>query len=112
MGIAMPKQLTKLILILLFFFPIFALADETIFQTISRANYNGDADLTYFSGPGKWGAPACPNATYVQVKASVLGRKQILSMGLTAQVSGKKVQFWCTCDANLDYFNAFYIVVQ
>lgn len=106
------KNIAKVILVSFLSIPSITLADSTIFQPISRVQYNGDTDVTFFVGSGRWGASSCPNATYVQIKSSVAGRKQLLSIGLTAQVAGKNVQFWGTCDADPDYFNAVYVVVQ
>lgn len=90
-----------------------AAADQTIFQAVTFINLNGDANLTYYRGPGAWGASGCPNATYVQVKAETSGRKEILSIALAAKMSGRRIQFWGNCDTNdPTTFNAFYIIVE
>jgi hypothetical protein len=87
-------------------------AETTIFQAPGAINFNGNDNVLFVRGDQKWGASGCPDATYVQVKSDVVGRKDILSIVLAAKMSSKRVQFWGGCDANTDYFNAFYIVVE
>ncbi len=42
-------------------------AEQTIYQNIGPINFNGTDNIVFFRGDQKWGAPGCPNATYVQV---------------------------------------------
>lgn len=102
----------RAMLLLSFAFVASHASANTDFLTISQINYNGDGNDLFFMTPtGKWGDPACPNAPYIHVKASVSGRQQILSIGLAAYMAGKKVQFWGTCSTDVGYFDAFYIIV-
>jgi len=99
-------------LCLTIFFSNFAFSDATISQLIGPLNYNGDSNTVFFRGSMKWGAAGCPNATYVQVLSNVSGRKEILSIALAAKMAGKKVEFLGSCNADLDYFDAVYIIIQ
>ncbi len=89
-----------------------AYAETTIFQNIGPINFNGSINSAFFRGDQKWGSVSCPNAKYVQVKSDVSGRKEILSIALSAKMAKKRVQFWGACDTDPNYFNAFYIVVE
>ena len=92
--------------------PSLVLAESTISQPISRVLYDGAADYLYFVGSNAWGSPSCPNATYIQVTASVPGRKQIFAAALAAHAAGKVVRFQGVCNSNTNYFDATYIDVQ
>lgn len=102
----------KIFLLLFFSFVGSASAEVTVFQEITQINFNGQANLTYFLGGAKWGAPSCPNATHVQLPATLPGRKELLSLATAAKMAGRKVQFWGYCNTDTDYFDTFYIVVQ
>lgn len=102
----------KLALLSLLLFSSISYADETITQTIGPINYNGEINVAFFRGNLKWGAPSCPNATYVQILSSVPGRKELLSIALAAKMANKPVKFWGTCNADKDYFDAMYIIVD
>ncbi len=89
------------------------LAESTIFQTVTLINFDASANgALYFRGDAKWGASSCSNATYVQIKADVPARKELLSIVLAEKMAGKRIQFWGTCDANTEYFNASYLVAE
>ena len=89
-----------------------AYASSTNKQLIKRVQYNGAAQVLYFVGDASWSSPTCPNATYVQVKSDVPGQKEIMSLGLAAKMAGKNVTFWGACDADPNYYNAFYIIIE
>ena len=90
-----------------------ALADEwTITQPITHTVYNGGSDLLFFTSDAKWGAPSCPNATYVKIPNTVTGKDKLLAIGMMAHASGKTVSFLGTCDSDPAYFNAYYIIVN
>lgn len=87
-------------------------AEWTTMQVITEIQYDGAADRLWLIGPAKWGAAACPNATWIVVQSTVEGRKQILSLVTAAQMAGKRVAFWGTCDPDTsERFNATLIRV-
>lgn len=87
-------------------------AEWTAQQSIKEVQYDGTADRLWFIGFAKWGASACPDATWVVVHSTVEGRKQLLTLGTAAQMAGKRVSFWGSCDASIpDRFNATLIRV-
>lgn len=90
----------------------FSYAEETITQTIGAINFNAEINVAFFRGNLKWGAPNCPNATYIQINSSLAGRKELISIALAAKMANKPVRFWGTCNENTDYFDAMYIVVE
>jgi hypothetical protein len=97
------------------FFAAVAYADGTISQVVTRTHYNESANVAYVVGSGKWSGTSCPNATYVTinpVSGNPGGVGQMLSIILAAQFAGKGVSFIGSCDANPDYFIAFYVTVQ
>lgn len=100
-----------LFFISIFMFSSYAYCEETISQLIGPVNFNGSESTSFYRGASKWGAPSCPNATYVQVRSNVPGYKEILSIALAAKMAGKKVQFWGSCDTDPNYFTAFYVVI-
>ncbi|MFS1522750.1 hypothetical protein ACL7TT_01345 [Microbulbifer sp. 2304DJ12-6] len=87
--------------------------DRTNAQLIKRIQYNGAAQTLFFVGESKWSSENCASATYIQIRSTeVPGIKEIMSIGLAAQMAGKDVEFWGACDSNPDYFNANYIVIE
>lgn len=102
----------KIALLALVMLSSISYAEETITQTIGPINFNGEINVAFFRGNLKWGAPGCPNATYVQILSSVAGRKELLSIALAAKMANKPVRFWGACNADKDYFDAMYIVVE
>lgn len=110
------KTLKTLLIAVSFLLVVGKANANTEILPISQINYNGGSnDLFFLTASGKWGDPACPNASYVHVKPSAAGRQELLSLGLAAYMAGKKVQFWGTCataaaEAGI-YYDATYIVV-
>ncbi len=102
----------KLALLALVMLSSISYAEETITQTIGPINFNGETNVAFFRGNLKWAAPGCPNATYVQILSSVAGRKELLSIALAAKMANKPVRFWGVCNADKDYFDAMYIIVE
>jgi len=102
------------VVLLLSVLPLVAMANAvpTISQPVTQINYNGNSEVLFFVGGQKWGASGCLNATYVQVKSDVAGQHSILSIGLAAKMAGKNVMFIGNCDADPDYFDATYIIIQ
>jgi hypothetical protein len=93
--------------------PICAAAvEQTVSQSISRVLYDGASDYLYVVGAGNWGASSCPNAYYVQVPATVPGRKQLMAAVLAAKAAGQSVQFQGTCGTHPNYFDATYILID
>jgi hypothetical protein len=92
--------------------PVTGFATEwTIVQPITLVQYDGVTDNSYFAGALKWGAASCATVTYVSIAPSVPGRKQLLSLALAAQLSGRTVRFLGQCQSN-GYFEATYISVE
>lgn len=95
------------------FVPVIGLAGEwTVQQNIARVEYDGDADTLWFLGPALWVSPSCPSPTWIRIPSTVGGRKQMLSIGLAAQMAEKKVAFWGTCDSGGTFFNATYMKIE
>jgi hypothetical protein len=91
------KRLTKIIMIALAVTPTVCLAGEyTIIQPITQIDFDADADSLWILGGAKWGAPSCPNATWVLVDVST-HRKQMLAITMAAHAAGKTVRFWGNC---------------
>lgn len=89
------------------------LAEEwTVSQALARVKYDASSDSLYFVGAAGWGAGSCPNATYVYIKPDLLGRKQLLAIGLAAHAAGKAVQFLGSCMTDPSYFEARYVITQ
>jgi len=82
-------------------------------QLISTVQYHGTKkDLYFKTVDGTWKTDGC-NPTYVHVKPTIEGQKEILSIGLAAKMSGKKVWFIGDCASHsTNYFEAYYIVVM
>ena len=98
---------------MLFAFSTSVLAEPTNFQKVAKIQFDGDSGHLYFVGESKWVSENCPSATYVMVRNSVAGRKEIMSIGLSAKMSGTNVSFWGDCSpVNDNYFYAHYIVIQ
>lgn len=76
--------------------PVFA-AEVTESRTIERIQLDGVGGSFYFYNSAGWGAPGCPNAVYSYLRNSTSGRQEIISIGLAAKVTNKKVQFEGTC---------------
>lgn len=82
-------------------------------QEISTVQFDGiDRNLYFKTTNGAWTTEGC-NPRYVWVKPNIEGQKEILSIGLAAKMSGKKVWFYGTCATGAsDYFEATYIVIM
>jgi hypothetical protein len=93
------------------FVPGIAAAEVTISQAITQIQYDANGDHLWFVGAQKWGAPSCPNATYIRIPADVPGRKQLLAIGLAAKAGSQSVRFEGSCHSS-DYFNATYVYVD
>lgn len=95
-----------------------AFADKTNFAKITLVNYNADIDFLYFKTDGNWIVTDNSNQqtctpTYIQVRSTVPGKQQLLSIGLSAKHAGSLVQFHGSCDVNNNnYFNATYIIID
>ena len=61
---------------------------------------------------GWGGSGACSNATYAYTHNQLQGRKEILSVALSAKAMGKAVQFIGTCDSNGNYLKATRIIMK
>jgi hypothetical protein len=81
-------------------------------QGVTRIQYDGSSNSMYVVGAAKWGATGCVNATYAWIKPDVPGRKELLALTMAAQTAGKTVKFQGTCNSDLDYFEACYVVVE
>lgn len=102
----------KILLATAILLPSWVLGESTISQPITNVIYDGAADYLYVVGNAAWGAPSCATAYYVQVTATVPGRKQLLAAVLAAHTAGKTVYFQGSCNSNGNYFDATYIVIQ
>lgn len=107
-----PMSKLKQILTIAALLPSVAFAAETITQPVKQFRYDAEADYLYVVGTSAWGSGGCPNATYVTIKPTVAGRKQLFASIAYAHASGKTVRFQGVCSANLDHFDATYIVVE
>ena len=79
-------------------------------QIITSIKFDGANKDLYFETSGKWDAIGC-DSRYIWVPSSVLGQKEILSIGLAAKMAAKKVSFSGECHTNSEYFKASYITV-
>ncbi len=102
----------KTLLLAAFLFPTVGSAAETIAQPVKVFRYNAEANYLYVVGANGWGSADCVNATYVQVKSTVAGHKQMFAAVLAAHSNGKTVKFWGTCNTDPNYFDATYIIVE
>lgn len=105
-------SLLKHLVVLAAILPIAAIAGETISQPVKHYRYDASGDYLYIVGPNSWGNASCPNATYVNIKPNLAGRRQMFAAVASAHASGKTVKFFGECGTNPDYFDATYIVVE
>ena len=90
-----------------------AFAGITQSQKIGQVLYNAEIDYSYFIGEAKWKEEnGCSGATYVRIKSNLPGKKEILSIALSAHMASKNVRFRGNCDSDPDYYDAFYIIVN
>ena len=91
----------------------FAFAESTAQtgQTISAIRFDGSGKHLYFeSADGKWISDSC-ESKYIWVRPEIEGQKEIMSLGLAAKMSGKKVWFSGKCSSSAGYFEATYITI-
>jgi len=103
----------KIILaITLIFTSVVAIADNTnqAGAEITTVRYNAEASTAYFQTNGTWDAGEC-NPTYVVVRSTLAGKKELLSVALAAKMANKKVWFYGVCEESNNYFRAHYIAV-
>lgn len=91
--------------------PAVAAAEATILQQITQIQYDAGGNNLWFVGAQKWGAPSCPNATFIRIPNGTNGLKELLSLAMAAKASGQNVRFEGACH-NSDYFNATYVYVE
>jgi hypothetical protein len=107
-----PKMITKIAVALcMLALSTAAFAEYTATQTITRFQFDPSGENYYFVGAAKWGAPSCPNATYVWFSPTLPNYKQMFAILYAAKMSGSSVQFSGYCSSDLDYFIPTYVFV-
>lgn len=103
----MKLKIVLLIVVLLGAFLSTAFADQTQYRTVKRVQLN--SSLMYFvAEEGGWGAPGCPDATYVYINQTNTAAKYFYSAALASNATKAKMSFLGSCtDAN--YFLATYM---
>lgn len=92
------------------------IAETTSTKYIFEIDIDGAAEspIHYYLATGSlsgvsnvgWGGATCPNANYVYTLASNSAQKEILSVAISAKVTGKPVSFEGTCSADGNYLQA------
>jgi hypothetical protein len=91
--------------------PAVAPAESTISQEITQIQYNAGGNNLYFVGALKWGAPSCPNATFILIPNGANGFKELMAIGMSTKAIGQKVRFEGSCHS-ADYFYGTYVYID
>jgi hypothetical protein len=103
-------KLIVLVVLMLTGFDVLADKTSAAGKVITSVRFDGAANHLYFETDGRWGAEGC-DPIYVWVLPSLLGQKEILSIGLAAKMANKKVWFSGECHTDGNYFKATYITI-